>query len=83
MMSKITRDLIIEYQNRKINREDLMNATGLSESRIREVLRRANVKVWDLKITDRQTMDRLCNLYKKKKMTRAEFVKILTFKKKI
>ncbi|AFH47810.1 Hypothetical protein IALB_0096 [Ignavibacterium album JCM 16511] len=73
--SKITPELIEKYAAKQINRDYIVEKTELSDSRVRAVLLRAGVKLWDLKnIRNNSTeyLNEICQLYKKKKMTRAE-----------
>ncbi len=64
-----------KYAAKQINRDYIVEKTELSDSRVREVLLRAGVKLWDLKnIRNNSTeyLNEICQLYKKKKMRREE-----------
>lgn len=73
--SKITPELIEKYAAKQINRDYIVEKTELSDSRVREVLLRAGVILWDLKNRIKyppEYYNELCKIYKTKKMTRAE-----------
>lgn len=70
----LTNEFIQKYLSREIDRSELSEILGRTESQLGVMLAKRGIKLWDRKIKSKQEMDYFCNLYKEKKYNRNQLV---------